>query len=194
MVYVYATQKYPKKKSVLTENSHLANKHVCGCFVIILMGGGGTGVVQMQSLKAVVLTDENPPEMFAHQTSNNMVKAFPDSAAFLFSNTASADPLKLFLFPYRLLVGAPREKAFPSQQANRTGGLYSCDITSSDTGCTRVVFDEDSKFLSAFIMQLSDFSDLMQSFPLTAPHSCFSRFVHNLLALECDRMCRHCHL
>ncbi|XP_015145127.3 integrin alpha-6 isoform X1 [Gallus gallus] len=43
-----------------------------------------------------------------------------------------------------LLVGAPREKAFPSQQANRTGGLYSCDITSSDTRCTRVVFDEDT--------------------------------------------------
>ncbi|KAM9188894.1 integrin alpha-6 isoform 2-T2 [Mergus octosetaceus] len=43
-----------------------------------------------------------------------------------------------------LLVGAPREKAFPSQQANRTGGLYSCDITSSNTHCTRVVFDEES--------------------------------------------------
>ncbi|XP_015723981.1 integrin alpha-6 isoform X2 [Coturnix japonica] len=43
-----------------------------------------------------------------------------------------------------LLVGAPREKAFPSQQANRTGGLYSCDITSSDTRCTRIVFDEDT--------------------------------------------------
>ena len=89
--------------------------------------------------------------MCAHQTSNYLMKAFPDSAAFLFSNIASADPLKLFLFSYRLLVGAPREKAFPSQQANRTGGLYSCDITSSDTRCTRVVFDEDSKFLSAFV-------------------------------------------
>ncbi|XP_071897040.1 integrin alpha-6 isoform X2 [Anas platyrhynchos] len=43
-----------------------------------------------------------------------------------------------------LLVGAPREKAFPSQQANRTGGLYSCDITSSNTRCTRVVFDEET--------------------------------------------------
>ncbi|XP_032045939.1 integrin alpha-6 isoform X2 [Aythya fuligula] len=43
-----------------------------------------------------------------------------------------------------LLVGAPREKAFPSQQANRTGGLYSCDITSSNTDCTRVVFDEET--------------------------------------------------
>ncbi|XP_040417293.1 integrin alpha-6 isoform X2 [Cygnus olor] len=43
-----------------------------------------------------------------------------------------------------LLVGAPREKAFPSQQANRTGGLYSCDITSSNTRCIRVVFDEET--------------------------------------------------
>ncbi|NXV19754.1 ITA6 protein, partial [Cepphus grylle] len=41
-----------------------------------------------------------------------------------------------------LLVGAPREKAFPSQQANRTGGLYSCDIASPNSRCTRVVFDE----------------------------------------------------
>ncbi|KGL72406.1 Integrin alpha-6, partial [Tinamus guttatus] len=41
-----------------------------------------------------------------------------------------------------LLVGAPREKAFPSQQANRTGGLYSCDITTASSRCTRVVFDE----------------------------------------------------
>ncbi|XP_074856898.1 integrin alpha-6 isoform X2 [Carettochelys insculpta] len=41
-----------------------------------------------------------------------------------------------------LLVGAPREKAFPSQQANRTGGLYSCDITSPAMQCTRVLFDE----------------------------------------------------
>ncbi|XP_030344548.1 integrin alpha-6 isoform X4 [Strigops habroptila] len=44
----------------------------------------------------------------------------------------------------RLLVGAPREKAFPAQQANRTGGLYSCDITSPNGRCTRVVFDEET--------------------------------------------------
>uniref|UniRef100_A0A8C5UJM6 Uncharacterized protein n=1 Tax=Malurus cyaneus samueli TaxID=2593467 RepID=A0A8C5UJM6_9PASS len=37
-----------------------------------------------------------------------------------------------------LLVGAPREKAFPTQQANRTGGLYSCDIASPYTDCMRV--------------------------------------------------------
>uniref|UniRef100_A0A8B9FSB4 Integrin alpha-6 n=1 Tax=Amazona collaria TaxID=241587 RepID=A0A8B9FSB4_9PSIT len=43
-----------------------------------------------------------------------------------------------------LLVGAPREKAFPAQQANRTGGLYSCDITSPNARCTRVIFDEET--------------------------------------------------
>ncbi|KAJ7345640.1 hypothetical protein JRQ81_001590 [Phrynocephalus forsythii] len=41
-----------------------------------------------------------------------------------------------------LLVGAPRQKAFPSQLANRTGGLYSCDILTPDVPCTRVLFDE----------------------------------------------------
>uniref|UniRef100_A0A8C8SN44 Integrin subunit alpha 6 n=1 Tax=Pelusios castaneus TaxID=367368 RepID=A0A8C8SN44_9SAUR len=43
-----------------------------------------------------------------------------------------------------LLVGAPREKAFPTQRANRTGGLYSCDITSPETSCIRVQFDEEA--------------------------------------------------
>ncbi|XP_062460761.1 integrin alpha-6 isoform X1 [Pezoporus occidentalis] len=43
-----------------------------------------------------------------------------------------------------LLVGAPREKAFPAQQANRTGGLYSCDIASPNARCTRVIFDEET--------------------------------------------------
>uniref|UniRef100_A0A8B9D0K2 Integrin subunit alpha 6 n=1 Tax=Anser brachyrhynchus TaxID=132585 RepID=A0A8B9D0K2_9AVES len=55
-----------------------------------------------------------------------------------------AEGKHLWVTTNRLLVGAPREKAFPSQQANRTGGLYSCDITSSNTRCTRVVFDEET--------------------------------------------------
>ncbi|XP_063285802.1 integrin alpha-6 isoform X1 [Pelobates fuscus] len=40
-----------------------------------------------------------------------------------------------------LLVGAPRTKAFPSQKANVSGGLFSCDITST-MPCTRVIFDD----------------------------------------------------
>ncbi|NXR97643.1 ITA6 protein, partial [Oxylabes madagascariensis] len=44
-----------------------------------------------------------------------------------------------------LLVGAPREKAFPAQQANRTGGLYSCDIASPNTNCMRIKFDEERR-------------------------------------------------
>ncbi|XP_072468429.1 integrin alpha-6 isoform X1 [Notamacropus eugenii] len=42
-----------------------------------------------------------------------------------------------------LLVGAPRAKAFPLQMANRTGGLYSCDITSQEP-CQRIEFDNDA--------------------------------------------------
>ncbi|XP_001368083.1 integrin alpha-6 isoform X1 [Monodelphis domestica] len=42
-----------------------------------------------------------------------------------------------------LLVGAPRAKAFPLQRANRTGGLYSCDITSQEP-CRRIEFDNNA--------------------------------------------------
>ncbi|XP_041848490.1 integrin alpha-6b [Melanotaenia boesemani] len=39
-----------------------------------------------------------------------------------------------------LLVGAPQAKALSGQKAKVTGGLYSCDLTST-TVCTRVIFD-----------------------------------------------------
>ncbi|XP_030660000.1 integrin alpha-6 isoform X3 [Nomascus leucogenys] len=42
-----------------------------------------------------------------------------------------------------LLVGAPRAGALPLQRANRTGGLYSCDITARGP-CTRIEFDNDA--------------------------------------------------
>uniref|UniRef100_P23229-4 Isoform Alpha-6X2A of Integrin alpha-6 n=2 Tax=Homo sapiens TaxID=9606 RepID=P23229-4 len=42
-----------------------------------------------------------------------------------------------------LLVGAPRAEALPLQRANRTGGLYSCDITARGP-CTRIEFDNDA--------------------------------------------------
>ncbi|KAM6461515.1 integrin alpha-6 isoform 3-T3 [Liasis olivaceus] len=41
-----------------------------------------------------------------------------------------------------LLVGAPRQKAFPTQLANRTGGLFSCDIETPNLPCTRIEFDK----------------------------------------------------
>ncbi|KAG8124921.1 hypothetical protein E2320_020203, partial [Naja naja] len=43
---------------------------------------------------------------------------------------------------HSLLVGAPRQKAFPLQQANRTGGLFSCNIETPEVPCTRIKFDE----------------------------------------------------
>lgn len=42
-------------------------------------------------------------------------------------------------------MGAPRAEALPLQRANRTGGLYSCDITSRGP-CTRIEFDNDGMF------------------------------------------------
>uniref|UniRef100_A0A673VTC6 Integrin subunit alpha 6 n=1 Tax=Suricata suricatta TaxID=37032 RepID=A0A673VTC6_SURSU len=42
-----------------------------------------------------------------------------------------------------MLVGAPRAVALPLQKANRTGGLYSCDITSRGP-CTRIEFDNNT--------------------------------------------------
>uniref|UniRef100_A0A3B4VQU0 Integrin alpha-2 domain-containing protein n=1 Tax=Seriola dumerili TaxID=41447 RepID=A0A3B4VQU0_SERDU len=42
---------------------------------------------------------------------------------------------------YRLLVGAPREKAEPDVPANRTGGVYSCPITVNQSDCSRMKLD-----------------------------------------------------
>ncbi|KAM6918919.1 integrin alpha-6-like isoform 2-T2 [Xenentodon cancila] len=42
-----------------------------------------------------------------------------------------------------LLVGAPRAEAFEGQKAAVTGGLFSCDMSSPSTPCTRVNFDND---------------------------------------------------
>ncbi|XP_072297362.1 integrin alpha-6-like isoform X2 [Eucyclogobius newberryi] len=40
-----------------------------------------------------------------------------------------------------LLVGAPRAKALRGQKSKVTGGLYSCDMTSTSSSCDRVIFD-----------------------------------------------------
>lgn len=52
-----------------------------------------------------------------------------------------------FCFVNRLLVGAPRAVALPLQRANRTGGLYECDIT-SEGPCTRIEFDNNGVFFT----------------------------------------------
>uniref|UniRef100_UPI0037E8BF5E integrin alpha-3-like isoform X2 n=1 Tax=Semicossyphus pulcher TaxID=241346 RepID=UPI0037E8BF5E len=39
---------------------------------------------------------------------------------------------------YLLLVGAPREKAEPNVPAKRTGGVYSCPITTDQSDCSRM--------------------------------------------------------
>ncbi|KAM6989293.1 integrin alpha-6-like [Tautogolabrus adspersus] len=42
-----------------------------------------------------------------------------------------------------LLVGAPRAKALNGHKSKVTGGLYSCDMSSTSTGCTRIDFDNN---------------------------------------------------
>uniref|UniRef100_A0A3Q4N8P1 Integrin, alpha 6b n=1 Tax=Neolamprologus brichardi TaxID=32507 RepID=A0A3Q4N8P1_NEOBR len=42
-----------------------------------------------------------------------------------------------------LLVGAPRAKALSGQKSNVTGGLYNCDMSSTTSDCSRVIFDND---------------------------------------------------
>ncbi|XP_047428394.1 integrin alpha-3-like isoform X2 [Mugil cephalus] len=45
---------------------------------------------------------------------------------------------------YLLLVGAPREKAEPNVQANRTGGVYGCPINADQSDCRRIaLIDSD---------------------------------------------------
>lgn len=46
---------------------------------------------------------------------------------------------------FRLLVGAPRAKALKGQKSKVTGGLYSCDMSSTSAGCDRVNFDNDGE-------------------------------------------------
>uniref|UniRef100_A0A4W3IFV3 Integrin alpha-6-like n=1 Tax=Callorhinchus milii TaxID=7868 RepID=A0A4W3IFV3_CALMI len=43
-----------------------------------------------------------------------------------------------------LLVGAPKAKALSNQNANITGGLYKCPITSAERDCERVIFDNNA--------------------------------------------------
>lgn len=47
-----------------------------------------------------------------------------------------------------LLVGAPRAKALAGQKSKVTGGLYNCDMSSSSTSCSRVIFDNDEDLQS----------------------------------------------
>ncbi|KAM9322422.1 integrin alpha-6-like [Pholidichthys leucotaenia] len=42
-----------------------------------------------------------------------------------------------------LLVGAPQAKALKGQRSKVTGGLYSCNMSSTSAGCTRVIFDDN---------------------------------------------------
>jgi hypothetical protein len=42
--------------------------------------------------------------------------------------------------PFRLLVGAPKEKAENLKNVNETGAVYFCPITTATADCSRVDF------------------------------------------------------
>lgn len=52
--------------------------------------------------------------------------------------------MKLFVCFFRLLIGAPRDRALGRQISNITGGLYKCEISLS-TDCERIEFDNEGE-------------------------------------------------
>ena len=50
----------------------------------------------------------------------------------------------VFLYFFRLLIGAPRARALGKQKANITGGLYKCEISQSND-CERIDFDNEGE-------------------------------------------------
>ncbi|KAI3359081.1 hypothetical protein L3Q82_002579 [Scortum barcoo] len=72
---------------------------------------------------------------FNLDTSFPLIKTGGDGSLFGLSVALHQD---LKTDTYLLLVGAPREKAEPNVPANRTGGVYSCPITTDQSDCTRM--------------------------------------------------------
>ncbi|KAM9346231.1 integrin alpha-3-like [Symphorus nematophorus] len=68
-------------------------------------------------------------------TSFPLVKTGGDGSLFGLSVALHQD---LKTDSYLLLVGAPRDKAGPNVPANRTGGVYSCPISTYKTDCSRM--------------------------------------------------------
>ncbi|KAJ0058243.1 hypothetical protein NL108_012040 [Boleophthalmus pectinirostris] len=58
-----------------------------------------------------------------------------------------------FYCSYRLLVGAPMEKAEPGVLANRTGGMYICPISPDPSDCTRVTLMDPEQLLSEDVIE-----------------------------------------
>lgn len=105
-------------------------------------------------------------------------------------------PWSYFCFPIgcwlELLGKRPFHPNKPTEREGCTAVTSHLQIRAARVLC--LMKTVSSSVLLFKIMHLSDFSDLVRSFPLTVSHSCFSGFVRNLFALECDGMCRHCHL
>lgn len=60
----------------------------------------------------------------------------------------------IFVFFFRLLIGAPRARALEKQRSNITGGLYKCEVTQSND-CKRIEFDNEGDLSIYLLIYLS---------------------------------------
>ncbi|XP_056258423.1 integrin alpha-3-like isoform X1 [Seriola aureovittata] len=97
---------------------------------------------------------------------------------------------------YRLLVGAPREKAEPDVPANRTGGVYSCPITVDQSDCSRMKLIDPNVNLAEDLVEdmWLGVSVASQGRPGGRVLACGHRFVKLYGPLELRQMIGRCYL
>ncbi|XP_034394834.1 integrin alpha-3-like [Cyclopterus lumpus] len=97
---------------------------------------------------------------------------------------------------YLLLVGAPREKAETNVLANRTGGVYSCPITTDQSECSRMkLIDPDLNLSEDLIEDMwLGVSVASQGRPGGRVLACGHRFVKLYGAFKLRHMIGRCYL
>ncbi|XP_041812196.1 integrin alpha-3-like isoform X2 [Chelmon rostratus] len=97
---------------------------------------------------------------------------------------------------YLLLVGAPRERAEPNVPANRTGGVYSCPITTDQSDCSRMMLIDPDLNLSEDLVEdmWLGVSVASQGRPGGRVLACGHRFVKLYGAFKLRHMIGRCYL
>ncbi|XP_059199764.1 integrin alpha-6-like [Centropristis striata] len=105
----------------------MAGRITCGLWIVVFLAGCGRLSAFNLDTENVQRKDGDPGSLFGFSLAMH--------------EQVAPQPKKM------LLVGAPRAKAWPGQKAKVIGGLYTCDMASTSTSCTRVEFDksEDTK-------------------------------------------------
>uniref|UniRef100_A0A671VA74 Integrin alpha-3-like n=1 Tax=Sparus aurata TaxID=8175 RepID=A0A671VA74_SPAAU len=102
----------------------------------------------------------------------------------------------LLSHPDRLLIGAPRDKAEPNVPANRTGGVYSCQITADQSDCSRMKLIDPDVNLSEDVIEdmWLGVSVASQGRPGGRILTCGHRFVKLYGAFKLRHMIGRCYL